>query len=89
MSATWPKSGSALNNDVNVWNYNIHKLIEAMSKCRDFWTYDMELKYLNIRLDTRNGMFRIYDRNNNEIKPERVMEAIDKCEYKAGWHTHG
>ena len=43
-----------------------------------FWAADFPLKYLNITIDTRDpAVFWLADRDNNPIKPQRVLDAIE------------
>lgn len=71
---TWPSSGP----DFNRWEDDVFRLIELMKSVNGepWWTADMPLKYLVIRIDTRDGGFIISDRDGNRISPDRVVAAI-------------
>lgn len=48
------------------------------------WLCDSRLKYLSLRIDTRDGGFIVSDRDGNQIEPERVMRAAVKSKEKFG-----
>lgn len=75
MSNPWPKHGP----EFNRWNGSILRLAELLDNPgkEAWWCCDPQLKYLNIRIDTRDGGFVLYDRDGAKIDPERVEKAIN------------
>lgn len=72
----WPKSGP----DFNEWNQDVGTfgaLLQA-AKRQHWWCSDSQLKYLEIRVDTRSGHFVLKDRDGNNIDPGRVVAAIER-----------
>lgn len=78
MSVAWPKHGP----EFNRWNGDLKRLVELLSANAEdrsgWWTMDTPLKYLEIRVDTRDGGFVLRDRDGVVIQPERVEAAIRK-----------
>lgn len=72
----WVSRGPAFNS----WWTEFRKLTEAMLSVEGhyWWIYDTDLKYLNIRLDTRDLGFVLTDREGVQIDPQRVLDAIEK-----------
>ncbi len=70
----WKSRGPAFNS----WWLNYRQLTEALLSVegQPWWISDTELKYLNIRLDTRDLGFIITDRDGVQIDPQRVLDAI-------------
>ena len=63
-------------------------LSDAVELVRDFsdrmppaWHQDYGLKYISIRVDTRDGRCVLQDRNGNIIDPVKIKIAISK------WHS--
>jgi len=53
--------------------------VARVSQSPGFWTFDYQLKYLTLTIDTREGAyFSLKDRDGNLIEPERVYAAIDR-----------
>ncbi len=58
------------------WWPNVIKFLARLEGHPDMWHGDADLKYLNVRVDTRDGAFRLSDRNGNPVHPDRVLEAL-------------
>ncbi len=71
----WPTKGPAF----NPWNVDLDRFMKVLDENRDipFWCCDSELKYLNLRIDTRDNAFVLADRDGNRISPDRVLRAIE------------
>lgn len=71
----WPKHGPDFNN----WEENLIGFMQALDAARGqyWWCEDMPLKYLEIRIDTRDNGFILRDRDGNRVDPNRVLDAID------------
>jgi|GEM_PF-2975348 len=62
----------------NEWNLNAADFVAHVAKYPGFWCCDHDLKYLNLRIDTRVDRFLLLDRDKNRLSPDRVLEAINK-----------
>jgi hypothetical protein len=70
----------------NTWNTGLKEFIDALFDAGDdrFWCSDTDLKYLNLRIDTRDNAFilSIDGRGDNapkvRIDPQRVPDAIQQ-----------
>lgn len=78
----WPHSGP----DFNSWEDDVFSLVAEMAKLKDepWWCQDVPLKYLSIRIDTRDGGFILKDRDGNRISPDRVVKAMNAWREFAG-----
>jgi len=63
---------------VKKWNEHVFALVSLVQANLGFWPADMALKYITIKIDTRDGRFLLMDRDGNLIPPTRIQEAIDK-----------
>lgn len=86
----WPICNRSIDPE-NVWNKELHRFMVALDEVRNepWWICDTDLKYLNIRIDTRdNGFWLTIDGkgNNNKIRidPQRVIRAIEEYKTKYG-----
>ena len=73
---TWNVDQTVVNE--NKWNLSPIEFLKILKENSGFWCVDMEMKYLNIRLDTRDCAFILLDKDNNRIHPDRVLDAIRK-----------
>lgn len=67
--------------DFNAWNDDLMKFIEILDSVKDdpWWICDMPLKYLDIRIDTRdNGWLLRIEDSKERVSPDRVVAAIEK-----------
>jgi hypothetical protein len=78
MAEPWKMHGP----DFNAWCDDFDKFAALLDSVKDkpWWISDFGLKYLNIRLDTRdNGFLLLSDNDPKErISPDRVVAAIAK-----------
>lgn len=51
-------------------------LIEEIQKKPALWHEDMKLKYLSVRIDTRDGTFTLCDRDGNIVDIEHVKKVL-------------
>lgn len=74
----WPKDN--YEHGSNEWEHDIGAFAKLLQDNADnhWWGMDTKLKYLNVRVDTRDGGFVLFDRDNNRISPDRVTTAIKK-----------
>lgn len=64
-------------NERSPWNdFPAVDLLNEVQACPAMWLTDPALKYLEVRIDTRDGGFIIRDQDNNVIEPDRVRKAI-------------
>lgn len=74
------------------WNNKLPEFIALLDDARGegFWVEDFDLKYLTIRIDTRdNGWLLFVDGKGGEkvqIEPQRVVDAIEKHRARYGRH---
>lgn len=68
----WESSGPSY----NVWYVDTAKFMAIVQQHSDLWLRNSQLKYLNIRMDTRSGHFRLTDRDSRNISPIDVLDAI-------------
>lgn len=79
----WPNNEC----DFNRWYHDLTAFVEILSKAESgYWCEDHQLKYLNIRVDSRNCRFVLLvddrDGGKERISPNRVIAAIKKWERK-------
>lgn len=88
MEAQWPSNGPDFNN----WQSNLMEFMKVLDQARysGFWCADMDLKYLTVRIDTRdNGWLLFIDSRKGggekiRIDPQRVLDAISKWSEMVG-----
>ena len=80
----WKSRGPTFNS----WWMNYRVLTDALLSVEGepWWVSDMALKYLNLRIDTRDLGFILTDRDGTQIDPQRVLDAIDA--YKASFMAY-
>lgn len=82
----WPKYGPGFNE----WNGDLAGFMAILDSARfeGFWTKDFDLKYLTIRIDTRDNGWLLFvdgkDGQKTAIDPMRVVEAIEKNRDRTG-----
>lgn len=78
----WPHHGP----DFNSWNGDLRAFMTLLTDAADesWWCMDTPLKYLEIRVDTRDCGFILLDRDRNRISPDRVVAAIASWREKFG-----
>ncbi|MEM6499298.1 MAG: hypothetical protein AAF709_21555 [Pseudomonadota bacterium] len=85
----WPYCKGSLV-PTNTWNTHLEDLMEALfnAEGQPWWCCDTDLKYINLRIDTRDNAFilsvkgRGEDAQDVRIDPQRVVDAIAK------WNTN-
>lgn len=66
------------------WNdTGLLELLQAIKDNPHFWPEDSRLKYLEVRIDTRDMGFVLWDRDRKAVTPDDVMNAITAN--KARW----
>lgn len=85
----WPHcKGSII--DSNVWNTGLSELMAALDGAKDdrWWIVDTDLKYLNLRIDTRDNAFWLTVTKPNgdpeRVDPQRVVDAIEDYQTRYG-----
>ncbi len=72
----------------NTWNTGLSDFISVLSSVDNepWWIVDSDLKYLDLRIDTRDNAFILKigkpDGEQTRIDPHRVIDAIDKFKEK-------
>ncbi len=67
----WRKAGPSHNS----WNLDLAKFAKLVEDHPALWLRDARLKYLNVRIDTRDGGFILADRDNQTIDVDRVVSS--------------
>jgi hypothetical protein len=86
MTEKWPSKGP----DFNEWYRDLPAFIALLedAKAEGFWTADFDLKYLNVRIDTRDNAWLLLvdgpDGQKERIEPQRVIDAIEKHRARFG-----
>lgn len=82
---SWPSTDSAPGeflHGINVWYTNFDRFARLLGAGTNthWWISDTRLKYLNVRVDTRNNRFRVYTTNGSgetiEVDPQHVAGLI-------------
>lgn len=74
-----PKKWPTIGEDVgNPWHLHATHFVNTVRLSHGFWSYDFDLKYLELRLDTRVDRFVLLDRDRNRIHADRVLSAISR-----------
>lgn len=77
MSEPWKTHGP----DFNAWNSDLDRFVGLLHSVKDepWWIVDTALKYLDIRIDTRdNGWLLRIEDTKERVSPDRVVAAIEK-----------
>jgi hypothetical protein len=67
----WPTRGP----DFNAWHENVALFAQVIQENPGLWLIDSDLKYLNLRIDTRGGEFLVTCRDGEAISADRVVKA--------------
>ena len=67
----WPTRGP----DFNPWHDSVAAFAALIEANPGLWLRDMSLKYLELRIDTRDGRFIVFDRDHKRISPDRAEIA--------------
>jgi hypothetical protein len=59
-----------------IWNSGILSLVARILDHPRGWCKNYQLKYIVIRIDTRDGTFLLFDRDNNPITLQQVLETF-------------
>jgi hypothetical protein len=70
----WPTARSPFGG--NPWHLDAAEFVRRVQERPMLWLEDNQLKYLDIRVDTRSGHFIVSDRDGNRIHADRVIDAI-------------
>ncbi|WP_424140810.1 hypothetical protein [Roseomonas chloroacetimidivorans] len=81
----WPQSGP----DYNSWNLDAARFVALVQAHPTLWHNDSPLKYLGMRIDTRDGAFILTDRDGNALDANRVIAAIRKSAERYGSDSVG
>ncbi len=86
MTDTWPTSKDT----GDTWNINFGRFCGILNSVQDvrWWIVDFDLKYLEIRLDTRDNGFLLFidkeygKKERERVDPQRVVDAIQRFKEK-------
>ena len=62
----------------NHWHSKVRTFLKQIASPEWSWASNSEFKYLNIRVDTRNGRFLIQDNKGRRVSLERVLYQYSK-----------
>jgi hypothetical protein len=62
----------------NGWNLDGAGFLKLVQENPYMWLALGRAKYLELRIDTRDGAFNLYDRDKKPLNPDDVIEAINK-----------
>ena len=74
----WP------HDEPNGWNLNAAKFLEMLQAQPLMWLFLTRAKYIELRIDTRDGGFNLYDRDKKPLSPDEVIKAIEEATAFAG-----
>lgn len=63
----------------NGWNLDSAGFLKLIQENPLMWLALGRAKYLEMRIDTRDGGFNLYDRDKKPLNPDDVIEAINKA----------
>lgn len=66
----------------NGWDRDIVRLLAWIQKYPHMWLFCSRAKYLELRVDTRDCGFNLYDRDKKPISPDEIMRAIDTLKHE-------
>ena len=74
---------------MNNWEHNLQEVIDVLKDNGFLWLKgDTRLKYVTIKIDTRDGAFLLFDREGKEIQPKDIFAAKKMLDNrKAEWNV--
>lgn len=79
LDLSWPTLRGEFYSDDNPIHLNAGDFVAIVTANPGFWVEDWPLKYLTIRLDTReDARFTLNDRDGNRLHADRVLRAIQR-----------
>jgi hypothetical protein len=63
--------------DRHLWQQDAAGFLTRIQPHGDLWLGHSDLKYLTLRVDTRDGAFLLFDREGKPLRMDRVLEAIN------------
>lgn len=66
------------------WNLNAAKFLELVQSQPMMWLALTRAKYIEMRIDTRDGGFNLYDRDHKPLNPDDVVRAVEKINAQYG-----
>jgi hypothetical protein len=74
----WP------HDEPNGWNLNAARFVDLLQSQPMMWLRLTRAKYIEMRIDTRDGGFNLYDRDRQPLEPDEVVAAIKEATEKYG-----
>jgi hypothetical protein len=93
-AATWAQAAATLRANFDIaadvsdqgddveWNERSAAFLAAIDGLPGLWLVDADMKYLTMRIDTRDGRFLLFDRHDHPLALARVTEAARKAREK-------
>lgn len=66
------------------WNLNAARFVELVRSQPLMWLRLPRAKYIELRIDTRDGGFNLYDRDRRPLNPDDVVNAIKEVNEQFG-----
>jgi hypothetical protein len=66
------------------WNLNAARFIEMVQSQPLMWLGLSRAKYIEMRIDTRDGAFNLYDRDKKPLNPDDVVKAVETANAEYG-----
>lgn len=68
----------------NGWDRDAARLLALIQKYPMMWLCLHRAKYIELRIDTRDCGFNLYDRDHKSLKPDEIVKAIEdlKAQFK-------
>lgn len=74
----WP------HDEPNGWNLGAAKLVALIEENPFLWLKLTRAKYVELRIDTRDGGFNLFDRDRQPLSPDDIVAAIDAAKADFG-----
>jgi hypothetical protein len=83
-TSPWPMDPPILGTIPSAWARNAAAFVTLLSWYPALWLCDGDLKYLTMRIDTRDGGFTLADRDGQRIDLARVLRAVHQSRERFG-----
>jgi len=70
------------------WNLDVLAFLKVVVEHPSMWLFCSRAKYLELRIDTRDGAFNVRDRDSKHMNPDEVVAAAKVSVEKFGAQAH-
>jgi hypothetical protein len=60
------------------WLDDAASFVAKVQSFPELWFYRSQYKYLELRIDTRDGAFLLFDREKRQVSPLKVLEDMER-----------